>query len=227
MGSARYTLLAEGGDGTAKDKQRPVALYLTTALILLTLSLALNAYCFYLWFASPWKIEANLPSRYCKSIGVHTCHTTLKDMLAGVRRNLPTTFIAHSSASSTNSIREYVNENYDDVPRSRQTWKYSHIVHCLSMVREGIMCAADDTPFYMGKFNANANVTHPIVGDGFATTCRSWDAMMNWARANSACFINRFRPEVKNMTNERERYTDCPDGAQPWLGVADYESRVT
>ncbi|GAM84732.1 hypothetical protein ANO11243_027330 [Dothideomycetidae sp. 11243] len=113
-------------------------------------------------------------------------------------------------------VREYINENHDKIPHNKQSWDYPHVMHCMNIVREGIICSADDTPLYMGQLNENINATHPIVGAGFNTMCRDWGAMMGWARNNSACFTNRFEARKTNISGD-ERYMNCPDGAKPWL----------
>ncbi|GAM83806.1 hypothetical protein ANO11243_017960 [Dothideomycetidae sp. 11243] len=117
-----------------------------------------------------------------------------------------------------NAIREYINNGIEGFPKMDPVYSYPHIMHCVNVLREGVMCAADDTPQYMGKYNANTNAHYPIVGEGQNATCRNWGALMNWARNHSACYLSKFDPNAKNMT-ELERYKFCPDGSQPWLEV--------
>ncbi|GAM84733.1 hypothetical protein ANO11243_027340 [Dothideomycetidae sp. 11243] len=115
-----------------------------------------------------------------------------------------------------NAVREFINENQDGLTNRQQQHSYARVMHCLNTIREAIMCAADDTPLYMGKYNANADAKHPIVGVGFTAQCRDWHALMDWARERSACYMGQYVHGMENKT-EMERHMFCPEGMEkPW-----------
>lgn len=108
-------------------------------------------------------------------------------------------------------MRQVTNEAYDGEPL---TWAYGHVLHCLNVLRETVMCAADDEPLYTGPLHAQTNEPNPRAGIGFTRMCRDWDKLQAWGRDRSACW----RPlNVFNRTfPETERYKFCPDGSRPW-----------
>lgn len=100
------------------------------------------------------------------------------------------------------SILEYRNH-------SLQTQHYLHIDHCLTVLREDILCNADDTPRYTGGHHKQ-----PGSGHGQVRLCRDWAQLDQWATEHSACFRT---PEIYfDGTPLEERYKSCPDGSEPW-----------
>ncbi|KAI0473568.1 hypothetical protein GGR56DRAFT_648010 [Xylariaceae sp. FL0804] len=118
-------------------------------------------------------------------------------------------------------LRTLVNEDHDGVPEPERTWHYHHLLHCLNVLRESVMCHADDTPLYIGRLHANVNEQMPRAGTGTVKMCRDWNRLLEWSRARSACY----RPVHWNDEDfpEVERYKTCPDGSRPWEGVEDVQ----
>ncbi|TAQ84694.1 hypothetical protein B7494_g6983 [Chlorociboria aeruginascens] len=89
-----------------------------------------------------------------------------------------------------------------------------HTLHCLNILREAIVCDADDTPRYTGRLNDQAEEEHPTSGVGQVRTCKDWSKLVDWANKNSACFkaINYSNPDFPNI----DRYKFCPDGRVLW-----------
>ncbi|KAF7873929.1 hypothetical protein EAF04_002601 [Stromatinia cepivora] len=91
---------------------------------------------------------------------------------------------------------------------------YEHIVHCLNVLREEIMCNADDTPRYTGPLNAQLGSKHPYSGIGQTKMCNDWGKLESFALEHSACYkpINKSTPGFPTV----ERYKFCPDGKVLW-----------
>lgn len=117
------------------------------------------------------------------------------------------------------ALRTIINENYDQVPLDQQTWEYEHAIHCVNLLRESVMCNAEDTPLYHGRLHASKGDAHPQAGKGQVRMCRSWDAMVAWSREGerNACY----NPHADASDTEREKYKYCLDGSRPWEKVED------
>ncbi|KAF2149150.1 hypothetical protein K461DRAFT_297611 [Myriangium duriaei CBS 260.36] len=118
-------------------------------------------------------------------------------------------------------LRRSINEFYDGVPIQQQTTPYGHVLHCIDALRESVMCNADDTPLYMGrwdenaKLNLNLSIANERPGVGSERKCRNWGAMLSWSRQHSACYKPVHFGD-KSFPSE-ERFKFCPDGSKPWL----------
>lgn len=110
-----------------------------------------------------------------------------------------------------------VNEDHDGVPEAERTWHYPHLMHCLNLLRESVVCHADDTPLYIGRLHKNIHENSPRAGTGTVKMCRDWKRLQEWSRARSACY----KPEYWTQPgySEIDRYKNCPDGAKPWEQV--------
>ncbi|KAF2152809.1 hypothetical protein K461DRAFT_294446 [Myriangium duriaei CBS 260.36] len=113
------------------------------------------------------------------------------------------------------TLREGINQYHDGIPQEDRIWSYGHLMHCINLMRQAVMCNADDTPLYIGRINQNANTTSTDAGVGVPRKCRDWNALNGWSRSHSACYrgVNWDDEEFP----ETERYKFCPDGTQPWL----------
>ena len=111
-------------------------------------------------------------------------------------------------------LKTLVNENHDGLLQVDQTWPYAHVLHCLNVLRDSVMCHADDTPLYTGRLHKNVLLERPKAGIGTFKKCRDWNALVMWAPARSACY----RPISLSgeESDEFERYKFCPDGSRPW-----------
>ncbi|KAF2151541.1 hypothetical protein K461DRAFT_306869 [Myriangium duriaei CBS 260.36] len=117
------------------------------------------------------------------------------------------------------ALRNALNEYHDGVPEPQHTKPYSHLLHCLNVLRESAMCAADDTPLYVGRYNANASPASTVgerqLGMDTPRMCRDWSAVTNWAVAHSACFkaVAQDNPDIVS----KDAFKSCPDHSTPWL----------
>ena len=93
-----------------------------------------------------------------------------------------------------------------------QTWFFSHVTHCLHVLREDATCNADDLPRYTGRLNNEAGNSAVSSGTGEIHMCRDWNKLREFAVKNSACYR---RPSDHNVPLI-DRYKNCPDGSKPW-----------
>ncbi|KAG6006826.1 hypothetical protein E4U21_006633 [Claviceps maximensis] len=97
----------------------------------------------------------------------------------------------------------------------QQTWPFDHVTHCLMVLREDTICAAEDTARYTGHLHAQENKTEGVPsGVGAIRICRDWSALRQFALGHSACY---HRP-LDRWTPLEDRYKRCPDGSTPWVG---------
>lgn len=108
-------------------------------------------------------------------------------------------------------LRRSTLQAFDGKP---QSLPLRHVAHCLNVLREDVMCNADDTPRYTGRRNQEAFAKHPSSGIGQARLCRDWGKLEQWAVEHSACYkaINTGDPEFPPI----ERYKFCPNGERLW-----------
>jgi len=92
---------------------------------------------------------------------------------------------------------------------SLQSQHYLHIDHCLTALREDIICNADDTPRYTGGNHKQAG-----SGQDQIRMCRDWNKLDEWANNHSACFD--LPRNTLERTHSSEQYKHCPDGREPW-----------
>jgi hypothetical protein len=100
--------------------------------------------------------------------------------------------------------------------KTMQTEHYLHIDHCLTSLREDILCNADDTPRFTGGHFKQAS-----SGTGQTRLCRDWSKLEKWATERSGCYQTPADPFDGKST--LERYKFCPDGSQPWIGADIYK----
>jgi hypothetical protein len=93
-------------------------------------------------------------------------------------------------------------------------------MHCLNVLRESIMCNADDMPLYTGRLHLEAHESHPRAGIGSVKMCRDWNKLQAWARERSACW-KPYKTDDPTFPEE-ERYKFCPDGSRPWENLERY-----
>jgi hypothetical protein len=108
-------------------------------------------------------------------------------------------------------IRRSIHHAYDSKPL---IIPFEHVSHCLNVLREEVMCNADDTPRYTGSLNAEAGKESPTSGIGQQKMCNDWDKLFDFAVEHSACYkpVNTSDPEFPVI----ERYKFCPDGKVMW-----------
>ena len=93
-----------------------------------------------------------------------------------------------------------------------QSSPYLHVIHCLNVLRDEIMCDADDTPRYTG-FQPNQK-----SGLGQVRMCRDWTQLEAFADNHHACW--RHVGEIhEDGFRELDRYRFCPEGS-PYAELA-------
>ena len=86
------------------------------------------------------------------------------------------------------------------------------MLHCYEVLKEEILCNADDTPRYTGYQPDRAS------GLGQVRMCRDWKRLEEWSHANTACWRylgNSSEPGFREL----DRYRFCPDDS-PWKDFA-------
>ena len=111
-----------------------------------------------------------------------------------------------------NSILEYRN-------KSLQTQHSLHIDHCLTALREDILCNADDTPRYTGGDHTQAG-----SGQDQVRLCRDWAKLDEWAKKWTACYRE---PELGDNIQLIDQFKSCPDGSEPWKALEGDPTRHT
>lgn len=89
-------------------------------------------------------------------------------------------------------------------------YKYTHALHCIEVMRELVMCNADDYPLYKGALNAAAGQANPRAGYGTMKMCRDWNKMSTWAKERAACW------QEEDVHDLRDKFKNCPEGRKPW-----------
>ena len=79
-----------------------------------------------------------------------------------------------------------------------------HIFHCLNMLRQDIMCKADDTPM------PSANEPH-VIGNNQVMQCRDLNQLVALSRHpdHHSCF--KLFSDYKPVAHELEQYAFCPE----------------
>lgn len=93
---------------------------------------------------------------------------------------------------------------------SPQSSPWEHVQHCLLVLRDEIMCNADDTPRYSGYQPSQS------TGLGQMRMCRDWSALDEWARdkERSGCWRHIPGEVGVNGFSILERYRFCPEGSR-------------
>jgi len=63
-----------------------------------------------------------------------------------------------------------------------------HLGHCMHLLREDMMCHADDTPRYSGRLHSQANSSHPQAGIDQTRKCRDFNKLYEWSIEHTACY---------------------------------------
>lgn len=92
------------------------------------------------------------------------------------------------------------------------SWLFSHVTHCLHVLREDVTCNVDDLPRYTGRLHNEAGKVEVSSGTGEIRMCRDWNKLREFALKNSACYRRPLDHHVQLI----DRYKFCPDGSKPW-----------
>lgn len=106
----------------------------------------------------------------------------------------------HCVRAVRNSIVEYHDNRTQSTP-------WGHVQHCLLVLRDEILCNADDTPRYTG-FQASRR-----SGLGQVRMCRDFSQLEKWALENSACWRHIGDSWKVQGFREVDRYRFCPEGS--------------
>lgn len=88
------------------------------------------------------------------------------------------------------------------------TYPMPHVMHCLDVLRDDVICHADDTPRY------TTTTKKPESGMGQMRQCRNWGKLEEWAKKYSGCW--RYLDAKHDESSEIWRWTYCPEGT-PWF----------
>ncbi|KAL8867025.1 MAG: hypothetical protein Q9198_008672 [Flavoplaca austrocitrina] len=88
------------------------------------------------------------------------------------------------------------------------TYPMPHVMHCLDVLRDYVLCHADDTPRY------TTTTQKPESGMGQMRQCRDWRKLEEWAKKYSGCW--RYLDAKHDESSEIWPWTFCPEGS-PWF----------
>jgi len=116
---------------------------------------------------------------------------------------------AYHNLHCVQTLRTAVVEFNNSTPQSSPL---GHVIHCLNVLRDEIICDADDTPRYTG-FQPNQK-----SGLGQVRMCRDWTQLEAWADDHTACW--RHIGDISDPGfRELDRYRFCPEGS-PYAQMA-------
>ncbi|CAK4021247.1 Hypothetical predicted protein [Lecanosticta acicola] len=156
-----------------------------------------------------WALFVALDDAYTVSEGLPHAMRWPWDLSKGVY--IPT---AAHELHCTLVLRSWINQKQDGVAEADMDFPYGHTMHCLNVLRETVMCNADDLPLYTGRVNENVHYKDVVAGRGMTRMCRNWDALVDWTHERSACYLSANRND--RSWKEIDRYKFCPDGSRPW-----------
>lgn len=101
------------------------------------------------------------------------------------------------------------------------TYPMPHVMHCLDVLRDDVICHADDTPRY------TTTTQKPESGMGQIRQCRDWGKLEEWAKKYSGCW--RYLDAKHDESSEIWRWTYCAEGTpwhdrvKKWVGKHEHE----
>ncbi|MCJ1312554.1 hypothetical protein MMC25_006228 [Agyrium rufum] len=120
---------------------------------------------------------------------------------------------AHHAMHCTTLLHAYT---YDSHRGKIPMVTYHHVEHCLDLIRQDIICHADDFMDY-----TKGHGDEFLVGNHQPRQCRDWSKLSEWLQQRSACYktVNITRGgEDHGVEHQLDRYTYCPEGS-PYLSV--------
>lgn len=88
---------------------------------------------------------------------------------------------------------------------------YHHIEHCLDLLRQDIICDANDLMDFTQDHGEQF-----LTGENQPRKCRDWEKLSNWVQERTACYktVNITRAgEDHGVAHQLDRYTYCPPGS--------------
>jgi len=110
---------------------------------------------------------------------------------------------SHHSLHCLKTIRNSLWAYRNQTAQTQTNW---HVDHCMIVLREDIICHADDTPRVTGDVSGRTGLDQERL-------CKDWSKLETWAKENTACFIE---PTPENPVKGFDQYKNCPDGSKPW-----------
>ncbi|KAI9663962.1 MAG: hypothetical protein M1821_007453 [Bathelium mastoideum] len=80
---------------------------------------------------------------------------------------------------------------------------YAQLLHCFDVIRQDIICHADDTLMYTPTSSEQSR-----IGEGQSRICRDWNKLEQWFEDNSACFAGL--NETEGVADGLEHFKYCP-----------------
>jgi Mycotoxin biosynthesis protein UstYa len=80
-----------------------------------------------------------------------------------------------------------------------------HFHHCLMVLRQDLMCLADDTP--MPSIPA-----HHHIGEGQVCQCRDWDSLVAWTQESGRDACYHMLDDYHTVTHTLEEFAYCRPG---------------
>jgi hypothetical protein len=80
---------------------------------------------------------------------------------------------------------------------------YETLLHCADLLRQEVLCHADDTPMYTTELNPEKG-----LGEGQSHSCRDWNKLEEWYNDHNACFA--YLNQTGGKSDDLERYKYCP-----------------
>lgn len=97
-----------------------------------------------------------------------------------------------------------------DMHRQReQTVPLDHLTHCLSLLRDDIICHGDDTP------DGEAFAREPMKLPRYRQ-CKDWKQLELWASEHTACYS--LQNSSYKDAGGLERFKYCPEGS-PYIAL--------
>lgn len=86
---------------------------------------------------------------------------------------------------------------------------WPHVQHCLLVLRDEVMCNADDTPRYTGYQPSKSSAL------GQVRMCRDWGALEEWAmdKERVGCWRHVPGEEGVDGFSNLDRYRFCPESS--------------
>ena len=91
---------------------------------------------------------------------------------------------------------------------------YHHVSHCLDVLRQNVLCEADDVLLAQKPRALGGLDKRP--GDGQARQCKDWNKLSLFAQEHNACYkrLNITKGAIDTgVKSEFERYAFCPEGS--------------
>ncbi|KAH8703976.1 hypothetical protein BGW36DRAFT_313409 [Talaromyces proteolyticus] len=101
----------------------------------------------------------------------------------------------HCLKAIRKTLHDFISTNSTLVP-------LNHVEHCLDILRQDLMCKADDTPMI---------ATHDGAGSNQTMQCKDLSKLRAWVQAPAQHSCYRHLDNYVNLSHPDERYAFCPE----------------